>query len=60
MLKKYYTEVNKLFVFQCFSDVFKKGSCEIKEGSLGLTKKSKVNKKKEVISKNTNKKAYKL
>jgi hypothetical protein len=60
MLKKYCTEVNKLFVFQCFSDVFKRGSYKIKRNSLGLAKRGEINKKKEVISKNTNKKAYKL
>jgi hypothetical protein len=56
MLKKYYTEVNRLFVFQCFSDVFKRGSCEVERGSLGLTEKDKVGEEEEVASK----KAYKL
>jgi hypothetical protein len=49
-----------LFVFQCFSDVFKKGSCKIEKGSLGLAERDKVSEKEEVINKNTNKKAYKL
>jgi hypothetical protein len=51
VLKEYCTRVNRLFVFQCFSDVFKRGSCEIKRGSLGLAEKSKVGRKGEVISK---------
>jgi hypothetical protein len=56
VLKKYYIGVNRLFVFQCFSNVFKKGFCKVKKGSLGLTEKGKVGKKEKVI----NKKAYKL
>jgi hypothetical protein len=60
MLKEYYIKVNRLFVFQCFSNVFKKGSCEVKKGSLGLAKKGEVSKKEEVVSKNTNKKACRL
>jgi hypothetical protein len=60
VLKKYYTEVNRLFVFQCFNNVFKRGSYKIKRDSLGLAEKDKVGKKEEVTSKNTNKKAYKL
>jgi hypothetical protein len=56
MLRKYYIKVNKLFVFQYFSNVFKRGSYKVKKGSLGLTEKDRVNKKKEVA----NKKAYKL
>jgi hypothetical protein len=56
VLKEYYIRVNRLFVFQCFSDVFKGGSCKVKKGSLGLAKRGKVGKKKEVA----NKKAYKL
>jgi hypothetical protein len=56
VLKKYYIKVNRLFVFQCFSDVFKKGSYKVKRGNLGLVKKGKVSEKKEVA----NKKAYKL
>jgi hypothetical protein len=51
VLKKYCTEVNRLFVFQCFSNVFKKGFCKVKKGSLGLVKKSKVSKKKELLIK---------
>jgi hypothetical protein len=49
-----------LFVFQCFSNVFKKGFCKVKEDSLSLAEKGKVSKKEKVVSKNTNKKAYKL
>jgi hypothetical protein len=60
VLKKYYTKVNRLFVFQCFSNVFKRGFYKVKRDSLGLAKKGKVSKKKEVISKDTSKKAYKL
>jgi hypothetical protein len=60
VLKKYYTKVNRLFVFQCFSDVFKKGFYKVEKDSLGLAKKGEVNKKEGVVSKNTNKKAYKL
>jgi hypothetical protein len=40
-----------LFVFQCFSDVFKKGSYKVKEGSLGLAERGKVDKKKGIVSK---------
>jgi hypothetical protein len=60
VLKEYYTEVNKSFVFQCFSNVFKEGFCKVKEGSLGLAKKGEVDEKKEVVSKSTSKKACKL
>jgi hypothetical protein len=60
ILKEYYTKVNRLFVFQCFSNVFKRGSYKVKKGSLGLAKKDKVNRKKKVVSKNTSKEAYKL
>jgi hypothetical protein len=60
VLKKYYTEVNRLFVFQCFSDVFKKGFCKVKRGSLGLAEKGGVSEKGGVISKDTSKEAYKL
>jgi hypothetical protein len=56
VLKKYYIRINRLFVFQCFSDVFKEGSYKVKRDSLGLAEKGKVNKKEKV----TNKKAYKL
>jgi hypothetical protein len=51
MLKKYCTKVNKLFVFQYFSDVFKKGSYKVKKGSLGLAERGEVGGKKEVVSK---------
>jgi hypothetical protein len=56
VLKEYYTEVNRLFVFQCFSDVFKRGSYKVKRGSLGLAERGKVSRKEEVASKE----AYKL
>jgi hypothetical protein len=56
VLKEYYTKVNRLFVFQCFSNVFKEGSYKVEKDSLGLAEKGKVDKKEEV----TNKKAYKL
>jgi hypothetical protein len=56
VFKKYYIKVNKLFVFQYFSNVFKKGSYKIKRDSLGLAEKSKVSKKRKVV----NKEAYKL
>jgi hypothetical protein len=42
VLKKYCTRVDRLFVFQYFSDVFKRGSCEVEGGSLGLTEKGEV------------------
>jgi hypothetical protein len=51
VLKKYYTEANRLFVFQCFSDVFKGGSCEVEEGSLGLAERGGVGGKEGVASK---------
>jgi hypothetical protein len=51
MLKEYYTKVNRLFVFQYFSDVFKKGSCEVERSSLGLAEKDRVNRKGGVVSK---------
>jgi hypothetical protein len=60
VLKKYYTKVNRLFVFQCFSNVFKEGFCEVEKGSLGLAERGKVGKKGGVISKDTSKEAYKL
>jgi hypothetical protein len=46
VLKEYYTGVNRLFVFQCFSDVFKRGFCEIEGGSLGLAERGEVSEKK--------------
>ena len=49
-----------MFVFQCFSDVFKEGFCEVEEDSLGLAERSGVNRKGGVVSKNTSKKACKL
>jgi hypothetical protein len=51
VLKEYYTRVNKLFVFQCFSDVFKEGSCKVERGSLGLAERGEVDKKREVANK---------
>jgi hypothetical protein len=60
MLRKYYTRVNRLFVFQCFSNFFKEGFCKIKGGSLGLAERGEVSGKEEVTSKNTNKEACKL
>jgi hypothetical protein len=60
ILRKYYIRVNKLFVFQCFSDVFKRSSYKIEKGSLSLAKKDKVSKKEGIVNKNTNKKACKL
>jgi hypothetical protein len=56
MLKKYCIRVNRLFVFQCFSNVFKKGFCKIERDSLSLAERGKVGGKEEVVSK----KAYKL
>jgi hypothetical protein len=60
VLKKYYIKVNRLFVFQCFSDVFKRSFYEIEKGSLGLAERGKVGEKGGVASKNTSKKACKL
>jgi hypothetical protein len=60
VLREYCTKVNRLFVFQCFSDVFKRGSCEVERGSLGLAEKGEVSEKGGVASKNTNKEACKL
>jgi hypothetical protein len=51
VLKEYYTKVNRLFVFQCFSDVFKGGSCKVEGGSLGLAEKGGVGEKEGVASK---------
>jgi hypothetical protein len=56
VLKKYYTRVNRLFVFQYFSDVFKEGSCEVEKDSLGLAERGGVSKKGGVVSKE----AYRL
>jgi hypothetical protein len=60
MLREYYTKVNRLFIFQYFSNVFKRGFYKIKKGSLGLAERDKVNRKEEIVNKNTNKKACKL
>jgi hypothetical protein len=60
VLKKYCTRVNRLFVFQCFSDVFKRGSCEIERGSLGLAERGEVGRKGEVASSDTSKEACRL
>jgi hypothetical protein len=51
VLKEYCTEVDRLFVFQCFSNVFKKGSYEVERGSLDLAKKGGVGGKGGVASK---------
>jgi hypothetical protein len=51
VLKEYCTKVNRLFVFQCFSNVFKGGSYEVEGGSLGLAEKGGVGGKGEVVSK---------
>jgi hypothetical protein len=55
VLKKYCIKVNRLFVFQCFSNVFKGGACEVKRGSLGLAEKGKVGEKEEIVSKRAGK-----
>jgi hypothetical protein len=60
VLREYCIRVDRLFVFQCFSNVFKGGSYEIERGSLGLTKKGEVDERGGVTSKNTSKKACKL
>jgi hypothetical protein len=60
VLKEYYTKVDRLFVFQCFSDVFKGGFCEVEGGSLGLAERGGVGGKGRVASKNTSKEACKL
>jgi hypothetical protein len=51
VLKKYYIRVDRLFVFQCFSDVFKKGFYKVEEGSLGLAEKGEVSEEGRVASK---------
>jgi hypothetical protein len=51
VLREYCIKVDRLFVFQCFSDVFKGGFCEVEEGSLGLTERGGVGGKGEVASK---------
>jgi hypothetical protein len=60
VLREYCTRVDRLFVFQCFSDVFKGGSYEVKGGSLGLAEKGGVGGKGGVTSKDTSKKACRL
>jgi hypothetical protein len=60
VLREYYIRVNRLFVFQCFSDVFKRGSCEIQKGSLGLAEKGEVGRREGVASKDTSKEACRL
>jgi hypothetical protein len=60
VLKEYYIKVNRLFVFQCFSNVFKEGFCEVEKDSLGLAERGGVGGKEEVVSKDTNKEVYKL
>jgi hypothetical protein len=56
VLREYCIRVNKLFVFQYFSDVFKRGSYKVERDSLGLAERGGVGKKGGVASK----KAYKL
>jgi hypothetical protein len=51
VLKEYYIRVNRLFVFQYFSNVFKRGSCKVEEDSLGLAEKGGVGGKEGVVSK---------
>jgi hypothetical protein len=51
VLKKYCTGVDRLFVFQYFSNVFKGGFYKVKESSLGLAERGKVSKKERVASK---------
>jgi hypothetical protein len=60
MLRKYCIRVDRLFIFQCFSDVFKRGSYEVKRGSLGLAERGEVDRKERVTSKNTSKKVCRL
>jgi hypothetical protein len=60
VLKEYYTGVNRLFVFQYFSDVFKGGSCEIEGGGLGLAERGGVGEKEGVASKVISKEACRL
>jgi hypothetical protein len=60
VLREYYIRVNRLFVFQYFSDVFKRGSCKVERGSLGLAERGEVGGKERVVSKNTSKEAYRL
>jgi hypothetical protein len=51
VLREYYIRVNRLFVFQCFSDIFKGGFYEVEKGSLGLAEKGGVSGKEGVVSK---------
>jgi hypothetical protein len=51
VLKEYCTRVNRLFVFQCFSNVFKRGSYKVERGSLGLAERGRVGGKGGVVSK---------
>jgi hypothetical protein len=51
VLREYCTGVDRLFVFQCFSDVFKRGSCEVERGSLGLAERGEVGGKEGIASK---------
>jgi hypothetical protein len=60
VLKEYYIRVNRLFVFQCFSNVFKGGFCKVERGSLGLAKRGEVGGKGGVVSKDTSKEACRL
>jgi hypothetical protein len=60
VLKKYYIRVNRLFVFQCFSDDFKGGSYKVERGSLGLAERGEVDRKGGVTSKDTSKEACRV
>jgi hypothetical protein len=60
MLREYYIGVDRLFVFQCFSNVFKGGSCEVEGGSLGLAERGGVGEEGGVVSKDTSKEACRL
>jgi hypothetical protein len=51
VLREYCIRVDRLFVFQCFSDGFKGGFCEVERDSLGLAERGKVGGKEEVASK---------
>jgi hypothetical protein len=60
VLREYCIRVDRLFVFQCFSDVFKRGSCEVEGDSLGLAEKGEVGGKGGVVSRDTSKEACRL
>jgi hypothetical protein len=60
VLKEYCIRVDRLFVFQCFSNVFKRGFYKVERGSLGLAERGEVGEKEEVVNKDISKEAYKL